>query len=1105
LYVLGSAGLVCTLVIAAHAGGNLVHGETYLTRYAPYPIKAWLPSDTESIDLATVNDLYFVETVNPLLQTYCYGCHGDEKQKGGVQISALNPDFVNGHDAPKWHATLDMINAGEMPPRKSSQPSDDERRIIVDWMTQGIAKAKASHKGKSKQVIQRLTKQQYSNTLQDLLGITINFEDELPDDPLSEIGFSNNAELLSSSNLHLETFQTIAREALTKVINIGNKPKVSHYRMHFGKDIGKNEPNTLSSGYMDVPLAKQDFYLEILNEQGEAKSGRNIDEIKPYFSASLRGSDPRRFSVKEKGITLYSALPHKETTISGQYGAWNGPSPNLAMQIKDQYPREGDFVVRIKAKKDNGFGVPEQNASTLVNYKPQVKLDGNNIPITLEKNDRNTMVLSAKNITSSTGFSEEINHDRMLTPNNNTAHITGEFIIRTKGIGGDYFQIDIVHPEVSEDSMSNITININNDITFNAPLYPTGKAEIGDTVTSSIGVAYLLRGKKLALRLTTDTNFPGFSDIVLTKLEKDTDIAQSLNVNYADNTKYEKSIPEIIPYIGTRTDDGMDYKTFSKSVQVDPTLPNHKLYSFYGRLENLPIPFHGTQGDHITSSSLKVGLWNNHLVKNENEFGSPLNIEYIEFEAPYFEQWPTKSHKAIFLENPQQLPPPAYAKKIISRFASKAFRRSLNQEEIALYVNYWNSIKNDYTTFEESIKETLVAVLTSTNFLYLAPDEIETPLEAQVTQTKIDDELEGHNTNTLMTNILGISTANASQAHSTNVTQFALASRLSYFLWNSPPDQELLLLAKQGQLENQLTQQVTRMLADDKLMRFVNVFTQQWLRIDRQQNQTIDISTYPDYTRFVKQDMALETQHFFRHLLQKNLSALNLIDADFTLLNQNLAEFYGIDGVNGNAFNKVTLKKNILRGGLLSQGAFLTGHADGVHSHPVKRAVWLKEKILGDTPPPPPPNVPELDPETPGFEKLTLKQQLELHRDKESCRDCHAKIDPFGVAFEKYDAVGRLRTAYKGREIDDAVTLPDGTNVKGIQEIKDYLLNIQKDQVMLSVIKHLYAYALAKEVSFHDEDALNEILNQSKNNNYKMRDIVTAIIKSPAFINASDS
>ena len=189
------------------------------------------------------------------------------------------------------------------------------------------------------------------------------------------------------------------------------------------------------------------------------------------------------------------------------------------------------------------------------------------------------------------------------------------------------------------------------------------------------------------------------------------------------------------------------------------------------------------------------------------------------------------------------------------------------------------------------------------------------------------------------------------------------------------------------------------------------------------------------------------------------------------------------------------------RSGLLSQGAFLNGHSDGVQPHPIKRAVWLKEKILGDPPPPPPPNVPELNPDTPGFEKMTLKEQLELHRNKASCIDCHQKIDPFGIVFENLDAVGRFRDKANGEPIDATSVLPDGTEIDGIEGLQEYLLTERSEDVTRSMAEHLFAYALGRNVTFADEIEIQKIVDQVVADKFRFQSMIKHIVFSQSFLN----
>lgn len=515
--------------------------------------------------------------------------------------------------------------------------------------------------------------------------------------------------------------------------------------------------------------------------------------------------------------------------------------------------------------------------------------------------------------------------------------------------------------------------------------------------------------------------------------------------------------PSLLAFAGSRTDDGMDYKALDAPIEVDVPFGESQVYEFTGRLENLPIPMGSDEVSGELANILTFGVWNNHLVKESSLNGPPLLIKSVEFEAPYFPTWPPESHTKIFFDSPSKNTPEVYAKEVIEKFMTRAFRRNLQPEELDRYLAFWASIYPEFNSFEDSIKEVLVAVLCSPNFIYI------------------------------------------NQPNESDNDEFHLASQLSYFLWNTPPDKKLLELASKKKLYKTLSAQIDRMIDSPKIDNLIVQFAYEWLRLDRHKNMDVDVESYQDYTRFVKEDMFYETYEFIKYILKNDLSILNFIDSDFAMLNQNLAEFYGIEGVKGNAFRPVKLTKRYTRGGLLSQGSFLTGHSDGVQAHAIKRGVWIKEKILGDPPPPPPPNVPELDPEKPGFENLTLKEQLFLHRNKVSCMDCHRKIDPYGVVFENYDASGRHRLTFNGEAIDSNSILPDGTEVTGIQGIKEYILQHKSQDFVKSLVKNLFAYATGRNYSFKDEQEINTIIKKVIRDDYKFRTVIEEIVLSPSF------
>ncbi|WP_282134039.1 DUF1592 domain-containing protein [Seonamhaeicola maritimus] len=983
--------------------------------------------------------LHYVDNIKPVITKYCVSCHGPKRQKGDVRLDRLNWDMVNGNDAESWHSALDMINSGEMPPKKKPQLSNEERRMMVDWITNSLEEASKAKEGQQENTIRRLTKGQYTNTLKELLHLPINFGDVLPNDGKSKMGFTNNGDILQMSTLHLDYYQKIAREALDKAIVTGGKPESKKFKVTFGKGIGIDKFSAEFGGYQSAPVNSDNFVIDVTDGQGNNLD--TSDTIKKFIGIGMRGSASDRYSVEEEGMILYSALPHKEVPAR----SWQGPSPNVKMLIKNNYPKTGGpFALRVEASKGHAIALTE-GLIELREDKPASLLPSS------------IRLFAVKDFVGET--SNLVEKDSLLVPVQVDGFTNATLRIDIPKAG--FYQIDLVHPYVPNEDMPSYLLRIGKFNKLQERLRLDESLKDQAEIITPVSLAYLNKGR---YKTTIGGKFfVGFKELRITPLQEgESTLTEELKAEAAKNEdKYAHLTPSIQSFIGTRTDDGMDYRTFDATKEVVSENGEFKTFEFFGHLENLPVPVYDPGENTLLSNTMIVGLWNNHLVKNKGENGPPLYVKSMEMEVPYHPVWPPKSHTEIFIDSPNKNMEEIYTAEVLETFIERAFRRPMIEGELDKYLNFWKASRGSFESFEDSIKEVLVAVLCSPNFLYLLePEEI-------VPDVKTED--------------------------------FLLASKMAYFLWNSPPDETLSELASQGKLKTNVPQQIKRMVESAKIKKMIEAFSYEWLRVDRHENMTVSAKLYPDFTRFVKEDMTNETYTFIEHVLKENLSILNFIDSDFAMLNQNLAEFYGVDGIRGSAFRPVTINRKENRGGLLSQGAFLTGHSDGIQAHPIKRAVWLKEKILGDPPPPPPPNVPELDPETPGFEELTLKEQLELHRNKASCIDCHLKIDPYGVAFENYDAVGRYITEAKGRPIDSKSKLPDGMEVHGIQGIKEYILSLKRDDFTKSLVEHLYAYALGRDISFSDDKEINRIVEEVKNNDYKFQTVLEQIILSKSF------
>ncbi len=350
---------------------------------------------------------------------------------------------------------------------------------------------------------------------------------------------------------------------------------------------------------------------------------------------------------------------------------------------------------------------------------------------------------------------------------------------------------------------------------------------------------------------------------------------------------------------------------------------------------------------------------------------------------------------------------------------------------------------------------------------------------------------------------------------------YKLAERMAFFLWCSVPDKNLLKAASDGELTTPsvLASQVERMLADEKSKRWVETFADQWLQTSKLYNVAVDRNYYPKFRDTMKKLMHRETIESVADVFRKGSSALNLLKADHVFVNQTLAGFYQIKGVRGSEFTKVPVGGKGNRGGLLTQGTFLVGNSDGMNSHAILRGVWLAEVILNDAPPSPPQNVPPLDESIPGFDKMTLNEKLFAHRDNAACRNCHQNIDPWGLPFENYDASGAWRDQAlvvsqtpnqpKKRKkpvfeknfvpIDREATFPDGVTVDGIEEFKDYLVTDRKHDFAKGLTERILAYALSRDIDFHDEDLVNNLVVSFEQNGYTVPILIREIVQSEQF------
>jgi len=545
-------------------------------------------------------------------------------------------------------------------------------------------------------------------------------------------------------------------------------------------------------------------------------------------------------------------------------------------------------------------------------------------------------------------------------------------------------------------------------------------------------------------------------------------------------------------------------------------------FEFRGRIENIPVQPASNHRNKIRPPSITItaqnifdnGELNDHRKSGFDDSWSVkaprVILESLEFEAPVIDDWPPEHHRRILFESPlRDSKTDEYAYEVIKRFMTRAFRRPVDTEEVDHYFQIYKIYNAEFDTLEQAMRETLAMMLISPQFLYHT--------------------------------VIGQAAAAKS---------YELASRLSYFLWGSMPDKELFNLAASGELNDPaiIEVQTRRLLADNRAVSFVENFSTQWLSISKMKTVNINYDLFPRFLYTVhvgerrgqeqlfrptiRDYMHEETVGFIGELISKNLSIMNIVASDFAYLNEPLAVHYGVNGVRGLKFRSVPIKPEYHLGGLLTQGSVLVGNSTGSAPHPIYRAVWLREAVLGDEVKPPPAEVPALSDSAgdSAEEATSIKNLLELHRNKESCYDCHVRLDPWGIPFERYSAIGRyqplvpkdkvrvrgfnhkqdktfadyqayLRSIYT-EKVNASSRVPHGPAVDGIMNLKKYLLMERKDEIAENVVRRLMTYAIGRELTYRDRFEIKKLLKLAKNDGYKMQNIIVLVCQSPIFTGA---
>ena len=485
-------------------------------------------------------------------------------------------------------------------------------------------------------------------------------------------------------------------------------------------------------------------------------------------------------------------------------------------------------------------------------------------------------------------------------------------------------------------------------------------------------------------------------------------------------------------------------------------------------------------GPHVVGVTFVRELWEpeglpqplqrGRVIADDNVYMDYANVGSVLIGGPYNAAAAAKdtpSRRAIFVCQPAAATQERdCAKKILSKIARLAYRRPVTSEDLQTLLPFFDTGRHDGGSFDAGIQFALERLLVDPDFLLRVHREI--PASA-----------------------------------TTRISDVELASRLSFFLWSSIPDDHLLTLAERGELSNPATleKEVRRMLADPRATdALVNDFAAQWLNLRRVEEVVVDPDRYPNYDESLLQAFKQETQLFIGSTLREDRSVSDLLNADYTFVNERLARHYGIPGIYGSRFRRVTLPNHDERGGVLAEGALLATTSYPDRTSPVLRGKWLLNNIFGLSIPPPPPNVDRNLETKPGSKPTTMRERLAQHRQDPSCNGCHSVIDPLGFALENFDVIGGWRTVDElGKPIDASGATASGTRIDGLTGLRSLLLD-QPDQFPRTVTEKLMAYALGRRLEYYDRPAVRKIVRDAAAQDYRWSSLILGIVESPSFL-----
>jgi Protein of unknown function (DUF1592)/Protein of unknown function (DUF1588)/Protein of unknown function (DUF1587)/Protein of unknown function (DUF1585)/Protein of unknown function (DUF1595)/Cytochrome C oxidase, cbb3-type, subunit III len=1044
----------------------------------------WL--EAEDVTVNTLGKSYS-EQIEPLVQKYCHGCHGLKRMEAEINLAAFK-GFNDVKKHPRtWQKVAEMLDGGQMPPEEARQPTDAQRTQLRQWVHSFlVAEAKARAGDPGRVVLRRLSNAEYTYTIRDLTGLgSLDSAREFPVDGAAGEGFTNTGSALVMSPALVTKYLDAAKEIAGHVVLLPDGFRFSRH--------------TTRRDWTDERLRQiREFYRQFtdpgggdkVNLQGivfQTNEGGRLP-LEKYLAATLAerepltaGSETVEAVAAEHGLnakylkTMWTSLSKPETSLildcirARWRTAKPGDAASLTTDIETWQRSLWKFSTVGHIGKAGGPKrwlepvnplVSRQELRLKIPAMPEAK----EITISLVATDAGDGNEHDFVVWERPRFVAAGKPDVLLADLCRSVQPAGDVPRRDIGLDaamfgkhpGDRGSIDA--GSICVQAPRTIELHLPAELVAGTELVTTGALDQQSGAEGSVQLQ-LISGKpprEAGLVKSEVTIAAGNGPWTSNNQKISFSTPILVNENSAARKRFEVAFDEFRDLFPAAL-------CYTKIVPVDEVVTLTLFYREDDHLVRLML-------DDAQQRQLDR-LWDElHYVSQDalslvDAFAQLMEFATQDADPKVFEplRKPIHDRESAFRQRLIDTQPKHF--EALLGFAARAYRRPLTADETHSLRAFYDNLRKEGIPHDEAFRLTLARVLIAPAFLY----KVETP---------------------------GPGTGQG------RVSDYELASRLSYFLWSSQPDDELRQLAATGQLHetDKLVDQTRRMLGDTKTRRLATEFACQWLHIhDFDHLDEKSERHFPEFAR-LRGAMYEESIQFFTALFQHNGSLLDILDADYTFLNEDLAKYYDVPGIEGNQWRRVEGVKKYSRGGILAQAATLAKQSGASRTSPTLRGNWISEVLLGERLPRPPKGVPQLPDDETAIEGLTVRQLVEKHASDAKCAVCHRRIDPLGFSLEAFDAIGRRRDKdLADRPIDTHVKASDGAEFMGLDGLRNYLLTARRDAFVGQFCRKLLGYALGRSVQLSDEPLLAEMQAELKASDYKVDAAVLGIVRSRQF------